>query len=44
MCDQFREFGGVRIEEDIIITKDGCFNMSGDLPRTVEQIEKCMKG
>jgi len=28
--------GGVRIEDDVRITQDGCINMSADLPRTVE--------
>ena len=37
-------FGGVRIEDDILITKDGCRNLSNDVPRTVEEIEKCMSG
>jgi Xaa-Pro dipeptidase len=27
--------GGVRIEDDVYITDDGCVNMSSDLPRTV---------
>jgi len=37
-------FGGVRIEDDVYITKNGCYNMSHDLPRTVEEIELCMSG
>lgn len=44
ICDQYKEFGGVRIEDDLYITEDGCFNMSHDLPRTVEEIELCMAG
>jgi len=28
----------------VIVTKDGFLNMSNDLPRTVEEIEKCMAG
>lgn len=35
--------GGVRIEDDILITKDGN-EMLTQCPRTVEEIEKCMKG
>lgn len=36
------DFGGVRIEDDVLITEDGCFNMSGALPRKTEEIEKLM--
>jgi len=35
-------FGGIRIEDNIIITKDGCINLTGNLPRTVQEIEKTM--
>jgi len=41
MIDQFRGFGGVRIEDDIAITEDGMELMT-DVPRTVEEIEKIM--
>jgi Xaa-Pro aminopeptidase len=35
---------GVRIEDDILITKDGCEHLTRRLPRTVEEIEKLMAG
>jgi Xaa-Pro dipeptidase len=38
---RFRGFGGVRIEDDIIITQDGAELMS-KVPRTVEEIEAVM--
>ena len=42
--DKFRTFGGIRIEEDILITPDG-YRMLGNerLPVTVEEIERTMK-
>ena len=40
---EYYNFGGVRIEDDILITEDGCVNLTEGLPRTVEDIEKTMK-
>jgi Xaa-Pro aminopeptidase len=35
---------GIRIEDDILITKDGCENLSSDIAKTVEEIESvCSK-
>ena len=33
---------GVRIENDVLITEDGCIDLSADIPRTVEDIEALM--
>jgi Xaa-Pro aminopeptidase len=33
---------GVRIEDDILITKDGPENLSGCIPRTIPEIEQLM--
>jgi Xaa-Pro aminopeptidase len=30
---------GVRIEDDILVTSDGCENLSADLPRTATDVE-----
>ena len=33
---------GVRIENDILVTEDGCIDLSVNIPRTVEEIESLM--
>ena len=33
---------GVRIENDVLITEDGCIDLSADIPRTVKEIEELM--
>ena len=33
---------GVRIENDVLITEDGCIDLSADILRTVEEIEALM--
>ena len=35
---------GVRIEDDFLITQDGCEQLTRRLPRTVEEIEQIMAG
>ena len=38
-----KEVGGIRIEDDLLITDSGSYNCT-DCPRTVEEIEACMNG
>jgi len=33
---------GIRIEDNLLITKTGCRNLSRSIPKTVAQIEKLM--
>ena len=40
---EYYDFGGVRIEDDILITDDGCVNLTQGLPRTTAEIEETMK-
>jgi Xaa-Pro dipeptidase len=35
----FYNFGGVRIEDDVLITIDGALNMTQDIPRDVKELE-----
>eukprot|EP00126_Sphaerothecum_destruens_P005174 Sdes_comp18615_c0_seq1m8787 len=41
VLSRFRGFGGIRIEDDVIVTENGIENMT-KCPRTVEEIEKLM--
>ena len=39
----FRELGiGVRIEDDILVTEDGSYNLSGSIIKEIDDIEKAM--
>jgi len=40
---EYENFGGVRIEDSLIVTNDGTMNMT-KCPRTVEEIEHVMRG
>ena len=41
----FKDEGiGIRIEDTILITEDGCDVFSKDIPKTVEEIERFMSG
>ncbi|KAJ3691963.1 hypothetical protein LUZ60_012313 [Juncus effusus] len=41
--ENFRNFGGVRIESDVCVTFDGCKNMT-NVPREIYEIEEVMAG
>ena len=35
---------GIRIEDDAVVTRDGCELITRDVPVTISEIEQCMKG
>ncbi|MEX0607944.1 MAG: aminopeptidase P family protein [Balneolaceae bacterium] len=37
------DFGGIRIEDNIIVTQDGCENLT-DVPKEISDVEKLIKG
>jgi len=37
-------FGGIRIEDDVLVTAEGCKVLGPPVPKTVEEIETLMKG
>lgn len=39
----YYDFGGVRIEDDVLVTKTGFINLTSNLPRTTDEIESFMK-
>ncbi|CAM8887213.1 unnamed protein product [Rhodiola kirilowii] len=43
LINNFRGFGGVRIESDVHVTSDGCKNMT-NVPREVTEVEAVMAG
>ncbi|MBR1517154.1 MAG: aminopeptidase P family protein [Bacteroidales bacterium] len=40
--EQWKDFGGIRIEDDILITHDGCRVLGKHIPKTVKEIEETM--
>ena len=42
--EEYRGFGGIRIEDDILITEAGCRVLGKPIPKTVKEIEDLMKG
>jgi Xaa-Pro aminopeptidase len=41
--ESYKNFGGIRIEDDILITEKGCRLLGKPIPKTVEEIEETMR-
>lgn len=40
--EKYRNFGGIRIEDDLLITEQGCKVLGKHIPKTIEEIEQTM--
>ncbi len=43
MAETYKDFGGIRIEDDILVTEDGHRVLGKPIPKTVAEIEDTMK-
>lgn len=41
--ESFKDFGGIRIEDDILVTETGCRVLGKPIPKTIAEIEATMK-
>jgi Xaa-Pro aminopeptidase len=41
--EEYKGFGGIRIEDDILVTETGCRVLGEPIPKTVEEIENIMQ-
>ena len=44
LCDKYKDFGGIRIEDDVLLTSDSHKVLGKPIPKTVEEVENMMGG
>jgi Xaa-Pro aminopeptidase len=37
---KYKDFGGIRIEDDCLVTESGCRELGKPIPRTIEEVEQ----
>ena len=37
--EKYRDFGGIRLEDDVLVTEDGSRMLGKPIPRTIEEVE-----
>jgi len=42
--NEYRDFGGIRLEDDILVTDDSCRILGDRIPVTPDEVEETMKG
>ena len=42
--EKYRDFGGIRIEDDLLITSDGCRVLGPGIPKSIDDVEAAMRG
>ncbi len=42
MVNQYRDFGGIRIEDNVLVTRDGRRVLGEPIPKTIDEIEDIM--
>lgn len=40
--ETYKDFGGIRIEDDLLITEEGCAVLGKPIPKTISEVEKTM--
>ncbi|MDL2314852.1 aminopeptidase P family protein [Bacteroidales bacterium OttesenSCG-928-C19] len=43
VADKYKDFGGIRIEDDILVTENGCRVLGKPIPKTVAEVEATMQ-
>ena len=42
--DSYRDFGGIRLEDDVLVTQDGCRILGPPIPKTIDEVEALTPG